>query len=302
MKKIVLSFLLLFLFLNTRAEEKTITTSDGVKLHISVKGTGAPCLYVHGGPGSGSYWFEKFFGEFMESKYTMIYLDQRGVGRSGGTFEDDYSIERMAKDFEEIREALGYENWFTVGHSFGGVLQMGYYELFPQAINGMLMINCTLDLKTSFCESWGPKAAEFTGTISSTPCDTPDNIRNILGNHIQNLREKELFWKMGYQIKENEKIMDATYNDIENWNSSFGNQALNVEDYWKDYRPLTYNVQVPVLFFYGEQDWMVGPKHYEQIFFPNQMLVKTTGGHMPFMENQEELMEAITAFHSKYTI
>lgn len=301
MKKLMFSILLLLLSLTSRAEEKIITTSDGIQLYVNVKGQGAPCLYLHGGPGSGSYWFEKFFGEFMESRYTMIYLDQRGVGRSGGKYENDYSIKRMAEDFEEVREALGYENWTTLGHSFGGILQMGYYELFPKAINGMIMINCTLDLKTSFCESWSPKAMEITGNYIDTPCDKPENIKTLLSSHITNLKEKDLFWKMGYTIKENEKIMDATYTKIENWNSNFGNQTLNIADYWKDYRPATTAVQIPVLFFYGEQDWMVGPRHYEQVKFPNQMLVKTKGGHMPFMENKEDLTKAITAFHSRYS-
>ena len=76
-------YLLLLLFtISAQAEERIITTTDGVQLYVKVEGSGIPLLYLHGGPGSGSYWFEKFFGDFVEQQFTVVYLDQRGVGRS----------------------------------------------------------------------------------------------------------------------------------------------------------------------------------------------------------------------------
>ncbi len=300
MKKIIFTIAFVFLSLNIQAEERFITTSDGVKLYVNVKGSGTPCLYIHGGPGSGSYWMEKFFGEFLEFKFTMVYLDQRGVGRSSGDPDEDYSLERMSLDFEEIREALGYDSWLTLGHSFGGVLQMGYVEKYPEAIKGMIMVNCTLKMAESFCDSWSPKASEFTGVIDNTPCDSREDITLKLGNHIKNLREKDLFWKMGYILKENEKIMDASYHEIQNWNGSFGNIAFDIEDFWQDFKVKTPTVNVPVLFFYGSKDWMVGPNHYQGINFSNQMLWPVDGGHMPMMENKEELQRAILSYSTTH--
>lgn len=84
MKKYFLITMLFCFGLQLQAKERMITTSDGVQLFVNIKGSGKPVLYIHGGPGSGSYWFEKFFGEFLEQHYTVIYLDQGGVGRSSG--------------------------------------------------------------------------------------------------------------------------------------------------------------------------------------------------------------------------
>jgi len=97
-----------------------------VDLYENVKGKGTPCLNIHGGPGSGSYWHEKFAGDSLEQHFQMIYLDQRGVGRSTSPNDQNYSLDRMVKDFEEVRILLGIEQWLTLGHSFGGLLQMGY--------------------------------------------------------------------------------------------------------------------------------------------------------------------------------
>ena len=57
------------------AVERRIITSDGVELLARVKGRGTPCLYLHGGPGSGSHWMEKFSDGMLERYFTMVYLD-----------------------------------------------------------------------------------------------------------------------------------------------------------------------------------------------------------------------------------
>lgn len=291
-----LFFIALFAFgLSLQAGEKIITTSDGVKLYVNVKGEGLPLLYIHGGPGSGSKWFEEFSGDFMEQHFTIIYLDQRGVGRSGSPEDGNYSMDRMVQDFEEVREALGISSWLTLGHSFGGILQMGYAERFPEAHKGMLMVNCTLDLLQSSCESWLPKAAEILGETFSCK-DTvamPWEMMNHYGNR---LREKNLFWQMAYADPGNEEIMNKTYESISNFNYDLGNAVMNNEEYFENYKILASGIEFPVLYFYGSKDWMVGPDHYKNLQFPNLLLWESEVGHMPFLEAKEDLQEAILTY------
>lgn len=283
------------------AEEKRITTTDGVELYVKVEGKGVPLLYLHGGPGSGSHWFEEWMGDFMEQHFTMIYLDQRGVGRSASPKDGNFSMDRMVQDFEEIREILGYDSWLTLGHSFGGVLQMGYTERKPAAIKGMIMINCTMNITESACTSWAPKASEFLGkTYEGCKIDSltvPERMSNLA----YRLREKGIFWKMGYQVQENEAVMDKTYEAIENFNFDFSNHAMSsMNEYFNDFKPLAGKMQQPVLFYYGTQDWMVGPDHYKTVSFPNQMLWSNDGGHLPFLENRENLEAAIISYKDRY--
>ncbi|MCB7480463.1 alpha/beta fold hydrolase [Christiangramia sediminis] len=302
MKKLLLFLVFLSLGYTASAEEKFITTSDGVELFVKIEGTGIPCLYIHGGPGSGSYWFEKFFGDFMEEHFTMIYLDQRGVGRSGSSENGDYSMQRLTQDFEEVRESLGIKNWLTLGHSFGGLLQMGYAENYPQAQNGMMMINATLHLNESFCQSWAPKASEFLGeNYVGCKNDTLPLMERmgVLGNK---LREKDLFWKMAYANKENQAIMDSTWNEVENWNFDLGNKVWAYEDYWRNFKPNTKEVSIPVLFFYGTKDYMVGPDHYKEVQFPDMILWKSEVGHIPFQENTEDLKKAILFYKNQLSV
>lgn len=121
MRTIVLIFSLL-INISIHAQEKYIVTSDSVQLYVNIKGTGPSCLCIHGGPGSGSNWFEEFMGDSLEQNFQMIYLDQRGVGRSSSPKDNNYSLKRIVNDFEELRNSLGIEQWLILGHSFGGIL------------------------------------------------------------------------------------------------------------------------------------------------------------------------------------
>ena len=299
-----LIFAVLFFFFshNTRATETFITTSDGVKLYVKVEGRGAPLLYLHGGPGSGSFWFEEFFGDFMESQFTVVYLDQRGVGRSASPENKDFSLARQLKDYEEIREQLGFDSWLTLGHSFGGILQTAYANAYPEAIKGMLMINTTLYLNDSFCNSWSPKAAEFLGeTIPDCASDTIP-LRQRMGMHINKLREKDLFWKMAFAEKKNDSVMNATYANFKDWNHEYSAVAMDDKEHWKDFRNLAPDINLPVLFFYGTRDWMVGPEHYKGINFPKMLLWEAESGHIPFLEARPELEKAILAFREQFQL
>ncbi len=284
-----------------RAQEKYITTSDSVHLYVKVKGQGTPCLFIHGGPGSGSYWFEKFMGDSLEQHFQMIYLDQRGVGRSSSPEDGNYSLGRIVQDFEEIKTELGIKEWIIMGHSFAGIMQMDYALRYPQSIKGIIMINCTLNIRDSYKSSWYPKAGSFLEINEedyflneSVPLHTRwDSLINVLN-------QKDLMWQMGFESRDEMLKIGQTYGDIPNWNWDFGAVAMTIDDYQKDFTELTPDVQMPVLFVYGMKDWMVGPEHFKKIKFPDMLLWGIDGSHMPFFENKTELLKAIIQYKTKY--
>ncbi len=281
---------------------KHVQTSDGVDLYVTVKGSGTPCLYIHGGPGSGSWWLEKFSGAMLEKRFQMIYLDQRGVCRSTSPGDGNYTMERMVRDFEEVRKALGIRKWITLGHSFGGILQMGYARSHPEVITGMIMLNCSLCIEASAGESI-PKACEFLG-IADTGSFTDKTVPLLerWSSVMNRMREKNLFWKMQYASLENKKVMDASFNDIPDWNKDQENNALAVRDYWEDYRRDAPGMTMPVLFFYGKTDWGVGPEHHKGVHFPNMMRWGSDVGHVPFLENPADLEKAIDSYRKKFAL
>ncbi|RYZ61167.1 MAG: alpha/beta hydrolase, partial [Chitinophagaceae bacterium] len=99
--KFLLLTLLLFCTKFLLATDSTFyfTTSDSVRLYVRVAGSGQPCLFVHGGPGSNAYYYEAMAGApVIEQKLQMIYFDQRGSGRSDSAANRNYSLPRMLQD------------------------------------------------------------------------------------------------------------------------------------------------------------------------------------------------------------
>ncbi|WP_297449085.1 alpha/beta hydrolase [uncultured Alistipes sp.] len=300
MRLVLLSaFIVLSGFGPLRGKEKelVVTTTDSVRLYVKVKGEGPYLLYLHGGPRAGSYWLEKFSGDFFERHFTMVYLDQRGTGRSTGPSNGDYSMKRMVEDFEQVRKALHVDRWLTLGHSFGGILQMGYADLAPGAVDGMLMLNCTLSLDDSFENGWLKKAGKLLGKNERAFLKN-DSLSCLekLGIAAGKLEGKNLRWKIFYASPESDAEINRSYGEIPDFNTDFANRSFSFPEYFRDYRPFSAEINIPVLFFYGRNDWAVGPKHYRNVRFPNMILWKSDVGHMPFLENREDMQKAVLAF------
>lgn len=88
------------------------TASDGVRIWYKVAGReGAPVIaYLHGGPGYNAYAFEESAGRLLEETFRVLYLDQRGCGRS--TFDgpiERYGMQRTIDDLEHLRTSIGAE-------------------------------------------------------------------------------------------------------------------------------------------------------------------------------------------------
>jgi proline iminopeptidase len=301
MKNLLFCLLLPLCVLTAEADSRRrMKTSDGVELFVEVKGEGPFCLYIHGGPGVGSYWLQKFSGQMLERRFRMIYVDQRGSCRSSSPADGNYSIDRILTDFEEVRAVLGIEQWLTLGHSLGGILQVVYAERHPEVIKGMVMLNCSLSLEGSAEEAL-PKACSFLAN-DEAPSECRDlsipllqRVSKIYGE----LRKRDLWWKMGYRSRENFEIMNASFEDIPGFNHDFENAPIP-EEYLVDVREMTAHVKVPVLFFYGRSDWMVGPNHYKSVKFPELLAWGSDVGHVPSLEAPDDLAKAIDAYLERY--
>lgn len=297
MKRAGLGLLCLLLCLALRAQDRPFVTSDGVPLYHKMEGRGLPCLYIHGGPGSGSYWLEKFSGELLEDRFQMIYIDLRGVGRSGSPADGNYSLDRMLQDIEELRRHYGIDRWLVMGHSFSGTMLTAYAARYPQVLEGLLMFNCTLDLGESIRGSWVPRACELLGDTGQPWCQTdsfpsPAQFQTLFSR----LQERDLGWQLSYREQRNEKTMNATFAEIPDWNHAFSGIGIYHPDYRRNFKPLTAAIGVPVLFFTGANDWTVGPRHIEGVDFPHLLHWQSPGSHIPFLEEPEQVAQAIDAF------
>jgi proline iminopeptidase len=135
----------------TRADgEETIQLvplSDGVTLWTAATGpaggTVPAVACCHGGPGLwdclGS------LAALIDDNRTVIRFDQRGCGRpTGGDGHADaagpFTVAQAVDDLDQLREALGYQRWAVLGHSWGAELALRYAARHPDRVTTVVYI------------------------------------------------------------------------------------------------------------------------------------------------------------------
>jgi proline iminopeptidase len=138
---------------------------NGVRLWYRVAGRkqGTPVVFLHGGPGQGSQTFARFAGPHLERGQRMVYLDQRGSGRSEKHWAKQYSVPLMVDDLEQLRRLWKVDRIALVGHSFGTLLALEYAARYPKHVSHLILSGtvvdfpATLDLACARLEKIDPK-------------------------------------------------------------------------------------------------------------------------------------------------
>ncbi len=101
-------------------------------------------LLLHGGPGAAHGYFTSFEKYADQHDFSWIYYDQLGSANSDAP--DDLSlwtIPRFVEEVEQVRIALGLnrDNFFLLGHSWGGILAIEYAMKYQQHLKGLIISN-----------------------------------------------------------------------------------------------------------------------------------------------------------------
>jgi proline iminopeptidase len=101
-------------------------------------------LLLHGGPGATHEYFEAFDSYFPAAGIEYYYYDQLGSAYSDQP--DDpalWDLPRFVEEVEQVRQALGLDrdNFYLLGHSWGGMLAMEYALKYQQHLKGLIISN-----------------------------------------------------------------------------------------------------------------------------------------------------------------
>ena len=302
MKNTILTLLLYAICSQAFAKDSTFyfTTSDKVKLYVRIAGKGKPCLFVHGGPGSTSYYFEAMAGApIIEQQMQMIYYDQRGAGRSDSAANRDYSLKRMLQDMDELRQHLKIQKWSVMGHSFGGILITNYALQYANNLSALFYINGTVNMQASLQSHVDFGKNELGMKNNKELDDETKPLIQRVGLVHNMLSEKDIWYKLMYRNAWEKKYNDSVTLSAGKFNRDFASQCWNVQEYWIDYSPKTATIKFPVFVMTGDKDYAIGINHYKSFRFPNQTTVHYIGGHAPFQEEPQWFAEKILSFLPK---
>ncbi|UYZ57392.1 proline iminopeptidase-family hydrolase [Hymenobacter latericus] len=99
-------------------------------------------LVLHGGPGNTHEYFENFPEHLAQEGVELYYYDQLNSYHSDKTPDKDvWRIARFVEEVEQVRQALGLDSFYLLGHSWGGMLALEYASKYPQHIKGLITSN-----------------------------------------------------------------------------------------------------------------------------------------------------------------
>lgn len=132
-------------------------------------------LLLHGGPGGNHLFFESFESYLPEQEIEFYYYDQLGSYLSDKPTDSSlWTTDRFVEEVEQVRQALGLtkDNFYLLGHSWGGILATEYALKYQQNLKGLIISNMM-----SSCIDYGNYAKDV--LAKQMPPDVLAQIREI---------------------------------------------------------------------------------------------------------------------------
>jgi len=129
---------------------------------VSGAGTGTPLILLHGGPGYSSFYLKLF--EALGDDRPVVRYDQLGGGKSDRISDTTlFTIPHFVHELDSLRAHLGYRQVHLLGHSWGTILAVEYYQAYPQHVASLALGSAALDIPV-----WERNARRLVHTLSDS--------------------------------------------------------------------------------------------------------------------------------------
>jgi len=90
-------------------------------MFVGELGSGLPLIVLHGGPGLDHTHLRPWLDPLADG-LRVLYVDERGQGRSDRVDPSTLSLEVFARDVDLLAEAMRLDRFALLGHSFGAII------------------------------------------------------------------------------------------------------------------------------------------------------------------------------------
>ena len=267
-----------------------------MSLFVEVIGHGPPLLLMHGGPGA-DHWTLLPFRRCAD-QYTLIFYDHRCNGRSAGAPGSSMTWENLTADADALREALGFERWAVLGHSFGGKVALEYALRYPDRLSHLVLLDTGGDSR------WPQEnAPELLAARGYSP-KTVEMARRFYNGQIAPREFGPALMRLGraYYSRFSPLLFAREMMQGE-WRAKARPEALifagaHLLKGWTVMDRLG-EIKVPTLVMAGRDDFLFPPEHQLQLAagIPNARLeIIEHAGHNAHSERPSEVFDALRHF------
>ena len=292
----------------------TVTTALG-EFQVWTKRTGhnpdVALLLLHGGPGATHEYFLSCDSYLPAAGIEYHYYDQLGSGLSSVPHDASlWTIERFVDEVEQVRQALGLgaENFFLLGHSWGGVLAIEYALKYQRHLKGLIISNMMSSIaayndyaRDVLMPPMDQAAlAEIKAFEASGDTDNPRYEELLMAQHYEHhvLRLPAAQWPEPV-VRSFAHINKEIYVPLQG-PSELGASGLLLD--W-DRTPDLGEITVPALVIGAEYDTM-DPQYLRQMasaLGAGEYWHCPRGSHMAMYDDQEAYFEGLIAFLHRHT-
>jgi proline-specific peptidase len=262
---------------------------DGYRMNVEEVGAGFPLIVLHGGPGMDHSMFRPWLDP-LGDELRLLYVDERGQGRSERVDPATLSVERFARDVDLLAEALGLERFALLGHSFGAIvttwhaIELGTATAYVIS-GGADETNAMLADVEASLEALGERGRPIAASWEAEKeVETEEELAELMRVQMPFHFEGEV--PPGYG-EETVYSPDVLRYFARNGYGDF------------DYRPHLGRVTRPTLVVVGERDRTTTPRAARVLhegIDGSELVVVPGAGHMSLVEDQATYLEAVRAF------
>jgi len=260
-------------------------------------------LTLHGGPGLTHEYFECFEDFLPQVGIEFYYYDQLGSAYSDQPKDKSlWTVERFRDEVEQVRKALGLENFYLYGHSWGGMLSIEYALKYQHHLKALVLSNTPTsntsmtDYMNKLRQRFPPEAKEILEKCEAKGDYNAPEYQAVLRNH--------LYAKHGCRVPVPEPYLRTWRNSAgafsEISGTVFGPSLFTVAgtakdwDRWNDLR----NIKIPTLVIGGRYD-TIRPEDFQKMgeLIPNsRVVICEKGSHLSMYDDQETYFRELIKF------
>jgi pimeloyl-ACP methyl ester carboxylesterase len=296
-------------------EYRTVTTDEGIALHVEIDGDpDAPLtvVFVHGFClDMGTFHFQRRVLRGVDG-VRMVNYDQPGHGRSGRLDKGEYTVELLGQALRRIIEETAPKGKIVlIGHSMGGMAIMALADATPEMFKPQGRVAGVVLISTS--------AGELSGVTFGLPqvlvrfrkplLPVISGAGWVTAGMLDRAREAstDLAWLLTRRYGfGSAKASPALVSYVERMNS--GTRTESVARYLRTLyshdrvMALTAFSETPVLVVCGAEDLLTPVEHSQAICdaLPDaEMVIVPNGGHVVLLEHSEAVNAVIVPFVRK---
>jgi proline iminopeptidase len=275
----------------------TTISIRGVSLFVKVVGHGYPLVLMHGGPGADHISMLPF--RPCANQFTLVFYDHRCNGRCEGAEASSMTWENLTADADALRQALGFDKWAVLGHSFGGMVALEYALRYPQSLSHLLLVDTCGDSR------WAQENAPDTLARRGFHPDTVKLARRFFHGQIAPNEMLPAMMKFGKAYYHHLSPLQMAHMLVSGLRVKMRPEALifgfsTLLKSWTVMDRLS-EIKVPTLVMAGRDDFQFPPEHQEALAagIPNaRLVIIENAGHNAPEERPAEVIRAVKDFMS----